>query len=108
MNITHDFGKAYLFLCTADSAVKNLSAQIASTKAYIAWNSLHGYHSQHGIYKEGLETEEDDLRLWEERLLEAQVGFVEWAACRAMGGKILPPEIGGIIRSLIDPPWYAR
>lgn len=103
MNITREIRKAYLFLCTADSAVKNLSCQVAATKAGLA---LEKYYSQRMIGIERLATEEDDLKIWKERLLEAQVAFVKWAACRAMGGKTLPPEIASMIRSLMKPPWY--
>lgn len=105
MKPSNELVKAYLFLRTADSAVANLNIQIASTKAFIQWNSLHGYYSNRMNYQNQLGIEERDLKLWKVRLLEGQVGFVEWAACRAMGGKRLPPEILESIRKMLISTW---
>lgn len=105
MQPSRELIKAYLFLRTADSAVSNLSTQIVSTKAHMQWNSLHGRFSMHASYEQQLESEERDLKLWRERLLDGYVGFVEWAACRAIRRR-LPPEIVEIIKTMLTAPWY--
>ena len=104
MNPSHELMKAYLFLRTAKNAVTNLRIQVSSTKAYIQWNSVHGYYSTHMAYEEQLETEQRDLGMWEERLLEGQIGFVECAAIRSMEGRSLPPEIVNIVRNMLKSP----
>lgn len=106
MQASRELEKAYLFLRTAHSAVSNLNIQIFSTEAHIQWNIMHGRHSMHGKYEQQLETEERDLKLWKVRLLAAHVGLVEWAACRAMRGRILPPEIVEMIKNMLTVPWY--
>ena len=104
-NSSHELTKAYLFLRTAHSAVTNLSIQVKSTTAYVKWNSVNGYYTEHVAYQEKLDTEERDLEIWQERLLEGQVGFLDWAAIRAMKGKRLPPELLGLIRDFLREPF---
>ena len=106
-NASRELTKAYLFLRTADSAVTNLRSQIKSTKAYILWNSVNGYYNAHVAYEEELEVEERDLETWQKRLLEGQIGLIEWAAIRARRGKRLPPELLNMINDLLRGPLYA-
>lgn len=93
---THNLTAAFLFLRTASTAVTNLTTQTESTKAYIQYDSQNGYHSEHMGHEAQLETELQDLKMWEARLVEAGVGFVNWAA-KVRTGRWLPGEILGMI-----------
>ncbi|CAF9913802.1 hypothetical protein IMSHALPRED_001449 [Imshaugia aleurites] len=93
---THNLNAAFLFLRTASTAVTNLTTQIESTKAYILYNSQHGYYNEHIKHESQLEAEVRGLRMWEARLVEAGVGVVDWAA-KVRTGKWLPGEILSMI-----------
>ena len=106
-NSSTELTKAYLFLRTADSAVTNLKSQIKSTKAYIQWNSVNGYYTAHMAREEEMEKEERDLEKWQERLLEGQIGLLEWAAIHALRGRRLPPEMLNMITTRLKETSYS-
>lgn len=95
-NPTRNLTAAFLFFRTASTAVTNLTTQIASTKAYIQYNSQKGHYNEHIAHEARFEAESRDLRMWEARLVHAGVGVVDWAA-RVRTGRWLPGEILGMI-----------
>ncbi|KAM0795570.1 hypothetical protein BDR22DRAFT_894105 [Usnea florida] len=95
---THNLTAAFLFLRTASTAVTNLTAQIASTKASLQSRTQINHHAETITYHTTqLETEQRDLKMWEARLVEAGVGVVNWVAKERLGERWLPGEILGMI-----------
>ena len=80
-----------------------LKTQIESTKAYIQWNSVHGYYITHMEYEKQLEVEERDLSMWEDRLVEGQVDFLDWAATHSLCRR-LPQEILDTMKEILNAP----
>lgn len=94
--------KAYLFLRTACSAVTHFKLEVIARHDYKSSTANFGRRIAYArmMY---LDKQERDLEMWQERLLDGQVGIVEWAAIRAMSGTRLPPEILSMIRDLLKP-----
>lgn len=101
-NPNHNLTSAYLFLRTASTAVTNLTAQTASTKASLSQpgpDSVRQHqHQQHMMT--AYEAEARDLALWEARLVQAGVGVVNWVA-KVRTGRWLPGEILGMVAEFL-------
>ena len=92
--------KAFLFLRTVSTAVANTKKDIKSTEAYVLYNSINGNYNEHVEYQAELDKEEEELRKWEARFVQAAVQIVDWTAKISLG-KWLPREIIGIIGDMI-------
>ena len=92
LNGPHELMKAFLFLRTAFTAVTNMWKIVKSTKACILYASVNGDYAYHCELEESLENETADVERWKMRLVEAQIGFIDWYA-RVELRKPLPPEI---------------
>ena len=83
---------AFLFLRTASTAVNNMHKIIQSTESCILYASANGDYGYHTELAESLRKEQAEVEKWKERLVEAQVGFVDWSA-RQILHEPLPAEI---------------
>ena len=90
--------KAFLFLRTATIAVDSLTAMMKSTQSYIAHAELRPDYVRHIELRETLAQEISDLEIWTVRLLEAQIGLVDWAGKCSLGFA-LPAEIIRLVRA---------
>lgn len=94
--------KAFLFLRTAFTAVQNMAQILQATDASLANAPLEYYH--YAEYKR--DDEKAQLDLWQDRLLEAQIGLIHWVARSTLRkSNALPPEILRMIEGyLVDEP----
>lgn len=97
---SHELTKAFLFLRTASTAVKNLEVQVESTKVYSHWNSVNSNYSVSCAYSDEVTVQEQDLKTWETRYAHAGAGPVNWTAKMKIG-RWLPAEIVGIIQEMV-------
>ncbi len=105
MNPEQELIKAYLLLRTAYSAVTHFKLEVVAIDTHNGGTSRPSSSGGKAefVWEKYLDKEERHLELWQERLLQGQIGVVEWAAIRAMGGKRLPSELSGMIRDLLKP-----
>ena len=93
----HELAKAFLFLRTAFTAVINTRKIAKSTESCILYASVNGDYAYHCELQESLEKETADVERWKQRLIEAQIGFIDWYT-RAELDTALPAEIMNIIK----------
>lgn len=96
----HELTKAFLFLQTASTAVEGMAQIVKATDDYMIHAAL-DYNPLFDLHDKRTD-EKEQLDMWKERLLEAQVGFVDWAARRALRpGLALPSEILKIVEGYL-------
>ena len=103
MNPEHELVEAYLLLRTAHSAVNHFAIEIVAknnSQDSIS-NDWSGSNKVDYRVVKFWETEEQQLETWKRRLLDGQLGIIEWAAVRAMAGKRLPPELLSMIGDIL-------
>ena len=93
---SHELMKAFLYIHTASIAITNIQEQMTSTEAYIQYNSINGYYTQHCEYQEEWDEQKRDLDLWQERWVQAAVAIVDGFAMKCLG-RGLPGEILDIV-----------
>ena len=96
-NPTHEFTSSLLYLTTASIAVKDTKAQIESTTAYVYWSPVTSDYYANLEAQEQLDGEEEELKKWEERFVQAGLQIVDCVAKRETGRWLLA-EILGIVR----------
>ncbi|KAL9098303.1 MAG: hypothetical protein Q9163_006014 [Psora crenata] len=101
LNPVYELNKAYLFLRTAHAAVSSLDTQKQATQACILYANVNGDYNYHMQLEDELEQQETDLEIWQERLIDAQVGLVDWVARRELK-RGLPLEMLFLLREKID------
>ena len=103
----HELTKSFLFLRTADAAVTNSYHQERSTWARM----MHAVRANDDILHlrliDELADEEKELQKWKDRLVDGQIGFVDWAA-RCAIGRGLPTEILWLFRDVFEATQYAK
>ncbi|KAL2056179.1 hypothetical protein ABVK25_003822 [Lepraria finkii] len=95
-NPTHELNSSFLYLTTASIAVKNTKAQIKSTTPYVCWSPVTNDYYANLKTQEQLDGEEEELKKWEERFVQAGLQIVDCVAKRETG-RWLPAEILGIV-----------
>ena len=93
---SYELTSAFLYLRTCSVAIRNTKAQIKSTTAYASWRPvISNYYSKLNALEQ-LDEEEEELKVWEERFVQAGLQIVDCVAKRETG-RWLPAEMLGIV-----------
>jgi hypothetical protein len=93
---SYELTSAFLYLRTCSVAIENTKAQIKSTTAYACWTPVSSNYYSKLSAPEQLDEEEEELKVWEERFVQAGLQIVDYVAKRETG-RWLPAEILGIV-----------
>jgi len=97
----HELTKSFLFFRTAFHAVRQAKSLIRCTRSHSQFLHLNGDFNPHVDYVAEMERLQLDLEVWENRLVEAGLGLVDWLAVRTLG-RGLPGEILGMVKGELE------